>query len=238
MHERYGATEDEWFQWDLGEGLGRDLLPVVCRPGVPIAPGSTLQAYGKVPSRYTIRGEVVGIPRWTTSDSCESDLVSWARQPDYGICLQTRRVRALDCDLVDGAYATRLRDHFRALGYTFPIRSRSNSPKFLLLFRLEGDYGKQTLQTPVGVLEFLANGQQCVVAGTHPSGVRYEWDWTHPIPTFTAEQFDRFMRAVAEWVGGGWSAPSRSRAVDRDDTEGSVENDPVALFLIKHGWVR
>ena len=237
MHEQYGATEDDWFRWDLGEGLGRDLLPVVCRPGAPIAPGSTLQDYGKVPSRYTVRAEVVGIPRWTTHDTIPAELSLWASQPDYGICLQTRQVRALDCDVVDGAYATRFRDHLCALGYAFPARSRSNSPKFLLLFRLEGDYGKQTLQTPHGVLEFLANGQQCVVAGVHPSGARYEWDWTYPIPTFTAEQFDVFMKLIAKWVGADWSAPSRSRAVDRDQTAGSVEQDSVAQFLIKNGWV-
>lgn len=238
MHERYGATDDEWFQWDLGEGLGRDLLPVVCRPGAPVASGSTLQAYGKVPSRYTIREEVVGIPQWTTHDTTAAELSLWASQSDYGICLQTRRVRALDCDLTDAAYAERLRRRLQALGYAFPIRCRSNSPKFLLLFRLDGDYGKQTLQTPYGILEFLANGQQCVVAGTHPSGVRYEWDWSAPIPTFTPEQFDRFMEKIQTFVGSDWSTPARSRAIERDGTSGSVEHDPVAQFLLTHGWVR
>mgnify|MGYP000883629404 CR=1 FL=1 len=239
MHERYGATNDEWFQWDLGEGLGRDLLPVVCRPGAPVAKGSTLQAYGKVPSRYTVQGQVVGIPGWTTHDTSVADLDRWSAHPDYGICLQTRTVRALDCDLLDRAYAQRLRDDLRTLGYTFPIRFRVNSPKFLLLFRLEGDYGKQTIQTPYGILEFLANGQQCVVAGTHPSGVRYQWDWSAPIPTFTPEQFDRFMVDIQSWVGiSTWSAPARSRAIERDGTSGSIEHDPVAQFLLTHGWVR
>lgn len=238
MHERYGATEDEWFQWDLGEGLGRDLLPVVCRPGAPIAGGSTLQAYGKVPSRYTLQRTVVGIPKWTTYDTTPEDLAVWSRESDYGLCLQTRRVRALDCDLTDHAYAARLQRRLPALGYHFPLRSRANSSKFLLLFRLDGDYGKQTLQTPYGVLEFLATGQQCVVAGTHPSGARYEWDWSASIPTFTPEQFDRFMEEIQTFVGSEWSTPARSRAIDRDGTSGSIEHDPVAQFLMKHGWVR
>ena len=239
MYERYGATEDEWFQWDLGEGLGRDLLPVVCRPGAPIAAGSSLQAYGKVPSRYTIQRMVVGIPRWTLYTATPVDLAQWIQESDYGLCLQTRRVRALDCDLTDHAYAERFRTHLHALGYDFPFRTRANSPKFLLLFRLEGDYGKQTIQTPHGILEFLANGQQCVVAGTHPSGVRYQWDWSAPIPTFTPEQFDQFMVDIQSWVGiSTWSAPARSRAIERDGTSGSIEHDPVAQFLLTHGWVR
>ena len=235
MYERYGASEDEWFQWDLGEGLGRDLLPVVCRPRAPIATRSSLQAYGKVPSRYTVQRMVVGMPGWTRHDTTPVDLAQWSQEPDYGICLRTRLVRALDCDLTDHAYADRFRACLRTLGYDFPLRTRANSPKFLLLFRLAGDYGKQTLQTPGGLLEFLANGQQCVVAGTHPSGVRYEWDWTHPIPTFTPEQFHQFMVNVSRWVGADWSDPARSRAIDRD--ERVVVHDPVVDFLRAKGMV-
>lgn len=240
----YGATPEEWIYWDLYEGLTEDLLPVVCQPGQKIYEKSNLVAYGKVPSRYTVRREVVGVTNWTSHVASDDDLALWAIEPDYGICLQTRRVRALDFDITETAYATYLKDSLELLGYAFPWRTRSNSSKFLTLFYLEGDYGKQTLQTPHGIIEFLATGQQCVVAGTHPSGVRYQWDWRHPIPTLGPGEFRDLLGCLENIVetGGGvrakWSDPARSRVVDRDAlVDGRVLEDPVLDYLRVHELV-
>lgn len=237
----YGATPDEWFHFDLVEGLTEDLLPVVCRPGQTIYEHSTLRVYGKVPSRYTVQGEVVGFTNWTSFNATDRDILSWSATPDYGICLQTRRVRALDFDILDQSYATYLQDSLSLLGYDFPYRTRSNSSKFLTLFHLEGDYRKQTILTPYGMVEFLASGQQCVVAGQHPSGVRYEWNWSHPIPTFDAAQWNALQTDLTHLIGGDtvWSNPSQSGIAERDvSITVSIEDDPVAQFLVKHGWVR
>lgn len=240
QHRAYGASEEEWAHWDLVEGLGADLLPVVCKPNQKISEHSNLKVYGKVPSRYTVRGEVVGFTNWTTHVASELDLTRWAAQSDYGICLQTRHVRALDFDITDGPYAAYLTDCLDIFGYLFPWRTRANASKFLTLLRIEGDddYGKRVLSTKYGQIEFLATGQQAVVAGTHPSGARYQWDWRHPIPTFRPEEFETLFKNIEDITQSAWSAPSRSRVVDRDDTKVAIEDDPVAVFLVKNGWVK
>lgn len=238
----YGATPDEWLHFDLVEGLTSDLLPVVCRPDQKIYEHSHLRVYGKVPSRYTVQGEVVGFTNWTSFNATDRDILSWSATPDYGICLQTRRVRALDFDILDQSYATYLQDSLSLLGYDFPYRTRSNSSKFLTLFSLEGDYGKQTLTTPHGIIEFLATGQQCVVAGTHPSGVRYQWDWRHPIPTLRPDECEELLQSLASMVTGIgesviWSAPARIRVVDRTLATGAAVEDSVLRFLVRRGLV-
>lgn len=235
MH--YGATDDEWALWDVWYGLTEDLLPVVCRPGQPLHPKSVLKDYGKVPSRYTIQRQVVGFPNWTTYRAQSHDIFGWSQQPDYGLCVQTRRARALDFDIGDFSYADYLRTSLEFLGYQFPWRTRANSSKFLTLFFLEGDYGKRVLTTQHGGIEFLATGQQAVVAGTHASGARIEWDWTYPIPTFTHDEYLYLLSTVSDLTESQWSDESRSRIADRNDTKVTVEGDPVALYLIKHGWV-
>lgn len=236
----YGATPDDWDYWDLAEGCTADLLPVVCRPNAQIHPRSVLQQYGKVPSRYTVERQVVGFPNWTSYQATARDVAQWRADPDLGICLQTRSLRALDFDLTDAAYAEYVRDALALLGYRFPYRTRSNSPKFLTLFRLEGEHRKQILNTPYGSIEFLATGQQCIVAGTHPSGARYEWDWSTPIPAFTDLEWSALQEDLREIVGKDvvWSGPIHGGVVDRDHSiKGRVEDDPVARFLIQNGWV-
>ena len=171
--------------WCSTLGLQEDLLPVVCKPGCQIASGSKLKSYGKVPSLYTVRKEVSGISQWTSKRASADEVRAWCDQPDYGICLQTRRMRAIDCDITDPALAQQvlktlqdgLFQYYLGTGDHpgFPIRVRRDSSKFLLLFEMDGDYGKRIITTHAGIIEFLANGQQCLVAGTHKDGARYEW---------------------------------------------------------------
>lgn len=236
MH--YGAADDEWALWDAWYGLTEDLLPVVCRPGQLLHPNSVLKDYGKVPSRYTSARQVVGFPNWTTYRAGSDDILRWSKQADYGLCLQTRRARALDFDITDLSYADYLRTSLEFLGYQFPWRTRTNSSKFLTLFFLEGDYGKQTLRTEHGLIEFLATGQQCVVAGTHPSGVRIEWDWAYPIPTLSAGDWRRLARTLEELVGhdARWSEAASRRTVVRGTLEQPVDDD-VLRFLQSRGLV-
>lgn len=238
MH--YGATPDEWAIWSDIFGMTPDLLPVVCKPGEPLYAKSNLTEYGKVPSRYTVHKDVVGFTNWTSYQSTDHDIASWASQENYGICLQTRHMRALDFDILDQPFAHAIRDALGFLGYEFPWRTRANSSKFLTLFYLEGEYGKQTLTTPHGIIEFLANGQQCLVAGTHPSGARYTWDWHHPFPRLSAAEWHELQShlvCLAAAAGVGWSAPSRSMISSADRSiKVRIEDDPVAVYLIQRGW--
>jgi hypothetical protein len=53
-------------------------------------------------------------------------------EDDYGICLQTRLVRALDIDVSDPGEAEAIADVIEDFG--LPCRKRSNSPKRLFVF--------------------------------------------------------------------------------------------------------
>lgn len=244
MSVRPGALPEEWVRWDLMLGLTGDLLPVVCQPGLPIAPNSKLKTYGKVPSHLTVSGEVMGIAKWTTRVSSGADVERWMREPRYGICLQTRHIRALDVDIDDPALAG---EAFDAIGSgcpalaRAPMRYRSNSGKFLLLFKLDAsapaDLPKQTLQTHGGMIELLGTGQQCLVAGTHPSGVRYAWDW-YDIPTISYQDLTRLKTHLYESLAPGevtgWS---EARAPHDPDAPVLPVHDPVVTYLHAHDLV-
>jgi hypothetical protein len=239
----YGATPQTWAHWDLVLELGEDLLPVVCQPGLPIAPSSALTSYGKVPSRFDGHGRVVGFPKWTQYAATPADLEAWSQDDRLGICVQTRRVRALDVDIEDWdeseTVASVIDDWCLDQGLLLPVRTRANTGKFLLLFDMEGTYAKQVLNTETGIIEFLANGQQCLVAGSHPSGVRYTWTGGVPasFPILTTTQFRVLQRHLRDTVGTADWTEGRLR---RARTEGSsvVVDDPVATYLHEKGWVR
>ena len=178
MTTHFGATREEWSTWAHTYGLMADLLPVVSNPGATISAGSNLSSLGKIPSRYNLRREVVGIKGWPQHVTTVADIEQWMQEPDYGICLQTRTLHAIDVDVdcVDHARAI-----YECIDRRFgrvPVRYRSNSSRFLALVRLsDGErQTKRVMKTPHGNIEFLAHGQQCVIAGTHTSGTRYEWN--------------------------------------------------------------
>ena len=184
---RYGANQADWAHFTLVLGLQEHLLPVVSNPTAVIAPTSKLKSLGKIPSQYTNDRKVVGFGHWTEHFSTPLDINQWSSEPDYGICVQARAVRALDCDLENEDLAASVFSFLLAnLPTPLPVRARSNSPKFLMPFRLEGKFGKRVLRIDDhNKIEFLADGQQFVAVGQHPSGEPYAWRGGLPneIPT-------------------------------------------------------
>jgi hypothetical protein len=192
-----GATQDDWLHFDLVLGLGAHLLPVVHDSTAKPTAGSAVKEFGKIPSEYTPSGEVHGIKNWPKRVIPSADIDRWSRDGRYSVCVRCEVVRALDCDITDPLLAKRIADfisHRRAL----PKRMRSNSPKFLHAFRLPGVFKKRVLTTAGGNIEFLANGQQFVAAGRHPSGALYEWQDGLPleIPALTVEEFEDLWSAL------------------------------------------
>lgn len=190
MTEHWGGLPSDW---ELFRTLGHseDLLPVVSNPHADISPKSTMKDKGKTPSQYNKAGLVVGIPQWTAIKANNTQLDKWETISDYGICIQTRFVRAIDIDVSDQAKATAIVAFIDAqLGFELPLRFRSNSGKCLLAFTMAGTFGKRRMTVDGGVIELLANGQQFVAAGHHPSGVLYEWNWrgNNHFPALTMEQ--------------------------------------------------
>lgn len=219
---RFGALLSEWVHFDVSLGLTPDLLPVVANPGAVISEKSAMKEKGKVPSIYS-RGYVVGLPKWTQRVASDLDIAAWMKQPDYGICIQTRTVRALDVDVTDPEKAAEINSFIvQHLGMVLPCRWRANSSKCLWAFRLDGDLAKRVIRvaerskdTPSQLIEFLGNGQQFVAAGTHTSGARILWDWNghNDFPTLTPQQFEDLWLSLADKfaVGSAMTGSLRKR---------------------------
>jgi len=244
----WGATREQWLHFHKKLDLTADLLPVVSNPGARISPKSKMQSTGKTPSRYNAEGFVVGIPQWSQQETSARQVLTWAAEPDHGICIQTRRVRALDIDIPDQAAARRVREVVELLLGELPARVREGTGKCLLAFWMPGDFAKRVIRTEHGVIEFLATGQQFIAAGAHiaaqggHSGTFYEWEGGLPeaFPVVTPAEFDALWQALAEAFalpdGDVRLRTGRVPVVPRVAADG--DQDPTVTWLRENGWIR
>lgn len=208
-----GASRDDWDALDILMDLGADLLPVVSNTQATISPRSTMQDLGKTPSRYNRERHAVGIPEWSQHIATDADIKRWSREPDYGICIITREVRAIDVDVPDQALSDKIGYFiYEYLDAALPRRQRANSGKFLLAFRMPGNKPKRVIKVEGGIIEFLGTGQQFIAAGTHPSGARYEWAGGLPddFPPLSEFDFEALWCALQERFGIAAPAPERA----------------------------
>ena len=231
---RYGATPEEWTALSLVAGLTSDLLPVVSDTTTTIGEHSKLKQLGKTPSRFNSRGHVGGILDWSTKQSTAEEVSQWSRESRYGICVITRRIRAIDVDITDETLAGEIRHFLNDLA----IRRRGKSTKFLAAFELPGNYSKRTIKTAHGVIEFLATGQQFVAAGQHPSGERYWWEGGTPTDfhLMNEAEFSSIWNTLQQRYGIEPSTESKLSNKQEKLNEASA-NDPTAQFLYSHGLV-
>lgn len=174
----WGATLDEWRFWAYI--AGSDLLPAVSSPKLHTLPRSLrlqrLEHLHKTPSRVGHDGTVYGVAGWAQHRATPTQVQEWAAS-DYNILLITRRIRALDIDIADPATADHVQRYVEsALGLgPMPTRYRDNSGKRTILIALDQDVTlrKRVIHTPHGNIEWLADGQQTALCGTHPSGARF-----------------------------------------------------------------
>lgn len=199
----YGATKDDWITLSYAHGLTADLLPVVSNPVAVISPKSTMKDKGKTPSIYNNKIQVAGIANWTAKNATQEEVDQWSEQEDYGICIQTRNIRALDIDVPDRALSAKIVAFINEKfpNGNFPTRSRANSGKTLLAFRVAGDFPKRKIKVNGGIIEFLANGQQFVAFGTHPSGTRYEWNSFDDFITLSRAEAEALWGAIVKEFG-------------------------------------
>lgn len=218
-------------------GLTGDLLPVVSNPKAIKSPESKIQGPGKTPSVYNTNGQMAGFAKWTQHASTPRDIWRWMKESDYGICIQTRVVRAIDVDVDDPEEAGQIAVFIEErLNRELPCRARSNAAKFLLAFEMPGDFTKRRFKTHKGVIEFLATGQQFVAIGTHPSGVHYEWIGGLPndIPIIEAEEFEALWSALNEKFGTEESVEMRSGVAPGKRRHIDDTSDPVVAYLDEH----
>lgn len=238
----WGATPDDWAHFDLILGLTTDLLPVVSNPHAEKSPDSKIQGPGKTPSDYNTKGLMRGFANWTSHQATPADIAKWSAQPDYGICLQMREARAIDVDVDDPSEAAAIEQIINErLAVKLPVRRRDNASKFLMLFLMPGDFKKRRFSTKTdkGAIEFLANGQQFVAVGTHPSGARYVWPEGLPneIPELTEGEFFALWSALHERFGSTPSTEARSgKPLSKPRTAADI-SDPMVDFLYDEGHV-
>lgn len=227
----FGATPEEWAHFQA-LGLTADLLPVVSNLQATISPTSKMRDLGKTPSKYNGARQVVGFHEWTQHQSTQAQLQRWAQEADYGIALQTRTVRALDVDIADEDLARKVRAVIESHAQ-LPVRFRANSAKFLCLFTMPGEFAKRKVIAPQGAIEFLASGQQCLVAGTHPSGARYEFEGGLPsaFPVLTSEAFEALWTALGQF--GEASVAKTSLRVKGEHLD---ITDPAEGYLWDNEW--
>lgn len=233
----YGATQAEWdFFSTLAEA---DLLPVVSNPNAKISPMSTMSDLGKTPSLYNSSGLVSGIPKWAQHVATPQLLRRWRSIPDYGICLQTRTYRAIDVDITDQQEADAVFAFLTATLGGFSRRTRADSSKFLVLVKVTGeDLRKETVKTKHGIIEFLATGQQCVVAGTNPSGARIEWSSGGiGIPTVTHAQYLQLQSDIDMMFGVEDQKPAREGISRHNKLQQAEDNDKLAQYLFENDYV-
>jgi hypothetical protein len=176
-------------------GLGRDLLPVVPDKNAKPAPYSKIKQFGKVPSEYNADGDAHGIAKWPVRQITDEDIDRWSEDRRLSVCVRASAVRAIDVDITNPTLAENVLHVLdRICGISSTRRIRNNSSKFLCPFLLTGEYSKRIIDCGEnGRIEFLADGQQWLVAGGHESGARYEWAAGLPesIEQLSAEQFER-----------------------------------------------
>jgi len=220
-------------------GLTADLLPVVSDPNAKISALSKMRDLGKVPSRFNGQGEVVGFPKWTQHRATDAQVGRWSQDTRLGICIQTRHARAIDVDIADPVQAGVVRDCIEMAAGALPCRTRPNSGKFLLVFKMAGDFTKRVIKTAHGNIEFLATGQQFIAVGTHPSGARYEWAGGLPdaLPGLTMAEFDALWDGLASVFGiEGGSSTQRTGAAPTQPRVASDVNDHRYTWLIENEW--
>lgn len=236
--ERHGATPAEWAHFDLALELTEHLLPVVSNPAATISPASNMASLGKTPSHYNAARKVAGIPKWTEKRATGAEVAKWSKEPDYGICVQARAIRAFDLDIDDPQLCERveLAVHAALAPAVLPARVRADSGKRLLGFRLAGAFPKRSFRLDGGIVEFLADGQQWIAAGTHPSGQRYAWREGLPeaFPEVDPAVFERVWQALVDEFA---TAPATGGVVRRRGSALEGKEDPVADWLLDRGLV-
>ena len=186
----------------LYEAGVRNLVCVI-PPGVTLSSNSKIRPslLGKVPGKKGRQGwwgyNFVKDPP-PTREECER-WDSWGAN----IGMMGKHFPALDIDVEDQLLAETLQTFASTHFGSAPVRL-SREPRRLLVYRTEEPFRKVALRFEYRgekqLVEFLGEGRQYLVHGTHPSGVEYRWDgdplweWDpNDIPLITRARVEEFF---------------------------------------------
>ena len=156
------------------------------------------------------------IPQWTQLQRNDIYLKQQYPNHNVGILLGNELV-AIDIDITDDECAKAVGlSVLEKFGKQVPMRI-GMAPKHLFLFRTNENLKKQvvTLTSPANqkhIIEFLANGQQLIAFGEHPSTQRaYKWSSKSPIniaanelPLITFSDITDFVGNLKNILPSGW----------------------------------
>lgn len=227
--------------WDyLRNGLawGDDLLPV-CPPGSPMHPTSKLNALGQTPSIFT-DGMAHGINGWTKLRPEAWQLDEWSKDPRYGICIQTRRIRAFDIDVPDLLAALDIRGWLMPyIGATsYRSRTKPGLGKCLVPFICEETVHHREVPVDGGIVELLGDGQQFVAYGKRGDGSEYVWNTVAPkgVPTLTLAQVNHVWESLVTKFSTGEAKERKAYRFQKSETV--LEDDPAIALLYSKGMIR
>ncbi len=187
------------------------------------------EAVGKAPARRNNDGTWGGYD-WRKAAVFRAHAEVWASH-GANIGLKADSFPALDIDVIEPSLAQLIEDAAQLHLGPAPIRT-GRAPKRLLVYRTQQPFGRMRLWLTDSItgekhlLEFLGDGQQYVVAGTHPSGAQYGWDTAlhavnpHtlcPVKPEDVELFFKDIEAAADLLGFAASREGNgSTSVDRE----------------------
>lgn len=198
------------------------LLQPAGHPSWPLSPKSTIRSedLAKTPAVLGRDGLARGLRDWTKLPSAtEKDVQQWQQMgcPDKpaNVSLRMGEVAgaslacgAIDVDVDCPALAPNIIDLARRYFGISPRRTRLNSPRALMLYRLAHDaarLGKKRVafEDKDGrkhAVEILLHGNQCIVTGVHKSGAAYGWPDSYPVagelPEIGVADIEQFMNAL------------------------------------------
>jgi len=184
-----GASRAQWSHWS--RLIQADLLPaVIAQADVETSQGSRITVDGKTPSELR-NGKAGGFLDFTNPSRITTTITEHWQAGLHNCGMLCRRLRVIDVDipgkeLADEVYGFIL-DTLAPTNpdFTLPLRDRSNTGKFALLYRLTDappslGKGVVNLRDKAGAIEFLGDKQFFVLDGLHKTGVAYDWPAGRP----------------------------------------------------------
>lgn len=249
-NDSWGATREEWNR--LASLVLPDLLPTILDPAEEMAEHSTATAGNKTPTKFNRDGKGVGIAKWTTRPPTTNvDLNEWREDSRLGAGIAGRTIHGIDIDIDDYEAASRIEAAIIAFTDTiFPTRSRPNSGRRVLLFRISDNtepIKKRVLKGSDGAVEWLFHRQYIVMAGRHQSGERYHWEQGIPtsledIPALSLDNVKALFNHIAKMMVpdapvDAWGVGHVVQVGPRYK-EQVKSDDPVVAWLEANGWIR
>jgi hypothetical protein len=206
-----------------------------------------LPLYGKAPPQYGKNNNRKGLRQWQQLQDITAEMIdmwskTWPDAVNTG-CL-TRLMPTLDVDILDAkavhAVEDYVREHYEERGYILPRIGKP--PKLAIPFRTEEPFKKivVNLIAPDGSegqkIEFLGDGEQVVVAGTHPETKEpYRWLNGEPgqikledLPYTREAEARALVDDIVDKVLAGFGykrAPSRPQKRKTTNGAGTVEGE-------------